>query len=107
MVVRNVNTDTFIDVVCQTPGGGVIYDGDCAIDGVDGTAAPVKLRFRGIEGSVTGSMLPTGHRTEVISAAGGHSGEPVEIEVTLIDVAMPMVLARAVDLGCSGRETPG
>ena len=105
-VVRNVNTDTFIDVVCQTPGGEVTYDGDCVIDGVAGTAAPIELRFRGIEGSVVCSMLPTGRTSEVVKVAGRRTGGPTEIEVTLIDVAMPIVLARASDLGWTGHETP-
>jgi hypothetical protein len=100
LVVRNINTGSFIDVACCTPGGELTYDGDCAIDGVDGTAAPVDLRFRGIEGSVTGSMLPTGSAIETIAAGG------VEIEATLIDVAMPMVMVRAVDLGRTGRDAP-
>ncbi|WP_420446851.1 4-oxalomesaconate tautomerase [Candidatus Poriferisodalis sp.] len=106
LIVRNVNTDTFIDVVCQTPGGKVTYDGDCAIDGVDGTAAPIELRFRDIEGSVTGSMLPTGRKSEVVAVAGRRTDCDTEVEVTLIDIAMPMVLARAPDLGCTGGETP-
>ena len=106
LVVRNVNTDSFVDAVCQTPRGTVTYDGDCAIDGVDGTAAPIELRFRGIEGSVACSMLPTGRTSEVVTVAGHGTHGPTDIEVTLIDVAMPMVLARASDLGCTGRETP-
>jgi len=100
LVVRNVNTGSFIDVVCCTPSGEPTYDGDCEIDGVDGTAAPVELRFRGIEGSVTGSMLPTGCASETIRAAG------LDVEATLIDVAMPMVMVRAADLGKSGPEAP-
>lgn len=100
LVVRNVNTGSFIDVVCCTPGGELTYDGDFEIDGVDGTAAPVELRFRGIEGSVTGSMLPTGCTSETITAGG------IDVEATLIDVAMPMVMVRAVDLGKSGHEAP-
>lgn len=100
LMVRNVNTDSFIDVVCCTPGGGLTYDGDCEIDGVDGTAAPVELRFRGIVGAVTGSMLPTGCASETIGAGG------VDVEATLIDVAMPMVMVRAADLAKSGHEAP-
>ncbi|WP_419916145.1 4-oxalomesaconate tautomerase [Candidatus Poriferisodalis sp.] len=100
LIVRNVNTGSFIDVVCCTPSGELTYDGDCAIDGVDGTAAPVDLRFRGIEGSVTGSMLPTGSVIETITAGG------VEVEATLIDVAMPMVMVRAADLDRTGHEAP-
>ena len=100
LVVRNVNTGSFIDVVCCTPGGELTYEGDCAIDGVDGTAAPVELRFRGIEGSLTGSMLPTGCVSEPITTGG------VEVEATLIDVAMPMVMVRASELRRSGDEAP-
>ncbi|MDE0319034.1 MAG: 4-oxalomesaconate tautomerase [Acidimicrobiaceae bacterium] len=100
LVVRNVNTGSFIDVVCCTPGGELTYGGDCAIDGVDGTAAPVELRFRGIEGSVTCSMLPTGCVSETVSVGA------VDVEATLIDVAMPMVMVRAADLGKSGHEAP-
>ncbi len=100
LIVRNVNTDSFIDVVCCTPGGELTYDGDCEIDGVDGSAAPVALRFRGIEGSVTGSMLPTGDVSEQVAVRG------IEVEATLIDVAMPMVMVRAGDLGKSGHEVP-
>ncbi|WP_420609890.1 4-oxalomesaconate tautomerase [Candidatus Poriferisodalis sp.] len=100
LIVRNVNTGSFIDVVCCTPGGELTHDGDCAIDGVDGTAAPVDLRFRGIEGSVTGSMLPTGCAIETITAGG------VAVEATLIDVAMPMVMVRAADLDRTGHESP-
>ena len=100
LVVRNVNTGSFIDVTCCTPGGELTYDGDCAIDGVDGTAAPVALRFRGIEGSVTGSLLPTGRASETIRAGD------IDVEATLIDVAMPMVMVRAADLGRTGHEAP-
>lgn len=100
LIVRNMNTDSLIDVVCCTPGGELTYDGDCEIDGVDGSAAPVALRFRGIEGSVTGSMLPTGDVSEQVAVRG------IEVEATLIDVAMPMVMVRAGDLGKSGHEVP-
>lgn len=100
LVVRNVNTGSFIDVVCCTPGGELTYEGDCAIAGVDGTAARIDLRFRGIEGSVTGSMLPTGSVSEPIAVGG------VEVDATLMDVAMPMVMVRANELGRSGHEAP-
>lgn len=96
LVVRNVNTDTFIDAVIETPDGEVNYDGDYAIDGVPGTSAPIDLRFRHIEGAVTGKQLPTGEVSQTIEG----------VEVTCIDVAMPMVIARAEDLGWSGHEKP-
>lgn len=94
--VRAVNTGARIDEVVQTPGRSVLYDGETAIDGVPGTAAPVMLNFRDVVGSKTGALLPTGKASEEING----------IEVTCIDVAMPMCIARAADFGLTGNETP-
>jgi len=43
--VFNVNTRSRIDVTVQTPGGRVTYAGSTRIDGVAGTAAPIRLAF--------------------------------------------------------------
>jgi 2-methylaconitate cis-trans-isomerase PrpF/tripartite-type tricarboxylate transporter receptor subunit TctC len=94
--VFNVNTRSRVDVTVQTPGGRVTYDGQTGIDGVAGTAAPIRLNFLDAWGAVTGSLFPTGHRIDVIEG----------LEVTCIDAAMPLVIMRARDLGLSGRETP-
>ncbi|MGI9486487.1 MAG: 4-oxalomesaconate tautomerase [Geminicoccaceae bacterium] len=93
--IHAVNTGALIEAVVQTPGGKLRYDGDVEIAGVPGTAAPIALNFMDVVGSSTGSLLPTGHAREKI---GG-------IEVTCMDVAMPVVIARAADLGLSGYET--
>jgi 4-oxalomesaconate tautomerase len=93
--IRNVNTNSLIEAIVLTPQGQVIYDGDMSIDGVPGTAAPVLLNFMEVVGSKTGQLLPTGDRREEIEG----------VEVTCIDVAMPMVIARANDLGKTGYET--
>lgn len=92
--VRNVNTGALIDCVVQTPGCQVRYDGDTAIDGVPGTAAPVALRFRNITGSKTGHLLPTGNVRDTVCG----------VEVTCIDLSMPMVLVDAHSLGKTGYE---
>ena len=94
--VFNVNTRSRIDVTVLTPGRRVTYDGETGIDGVAGTAAPVRLNFLDAWGAVTGSLFPTGRRIDTI---GG-------LAVTCIDAAMPLVIVRARDLGLSGRETP-
>jgi 2-methylaconitate cis-trans-isomerase PrpF/tripartite-type tricarboxylate transporter receptor subunit TctC len=94
--VFNVNTRSRIDVTVQTPDGRVTYDGDTGIDGVAGTAAPIRLNFLDAWGAVTGSLFPTGHRIDVIDG----------LEVTCIDAAMPLVIMRAQDLGLGGREAP-
>jgi 2-methylaconitate cis-trans-isomerase PrpF len=94
--IFNRNTSTTVEAVVQTPLGTVEYEGDTAIDGVPGTAAPVKLTFLDALGSKTGAFLPTGHVREFIE----------NTPVSLVDYAMPMVLLRASDLGLSGDETP-
>jgi 4-oxalomesaconate tautomerase len=75
--------------------GVVDYDGDVAIAGVPGTAAPVILDFAGTEGSATGALLSTGHVTDVL---GG-------ITVTCVDNGMPVVVVAAGALGRTGYET--
>ncbi len=42
-----VNTNQTVVATVQTPGGRPRYDGDTAIDGVPGTAAPIPLSFAG------------------------------------------------------------
>lgn len=93
--IRNVNTNKFIEAKVLTPEGKVVYDGDMAIDGVPGTAAPIVLSFLDAAGSVTGALFPTGQPTDMIEG----------IEATCIDCAIPMVLMRAADLGVEGTET--
>ncbi len=93
--IRAVNTRALVEAVVQTPGGRVRYDGDVAIDGVPGTAAPVALNFLDVVGSQTGAMFPTGRAREEIEG----------VAVSCVDVAMPMMIARAEDLGISGHES--
>src|SRR5919107_3059720 len=94
--VFNVNTRSRIDVTVQTPGRRVTYAGEARIDGVAGTAAPIRLDFLDAWGATTGSVFPTGKRIDVIEG----------VEVTCIDAAMPLMIIRARDLGVTGRETP-
>ncbi len=93
--IFNVNTQSLVEAIVQTPGGQVNYEGDAAIDGVPGTAAPVGINFRSAIGSVTKKMLPTGRASDVIDG----------VEVSCVDIAMPVVLMRAGDFGKTGHET--
>lgn len=93
--IRAVNTGARVLARVQTPGGAVRYEGDTAIAGVPGTAAPIVLNFMGVVGSSTGAFLPTGNLRDTFEG----------LEVTCMDVAMPMVIARAADFGLSGYET--
>ena len=94
--IFNVNTGKLIEAIVQTPGGRVTYEGNAAIDGVPGTAAPIRLSFLDAAGAKTGRLLPTGTARDRI---GG-------IEASCIDMAMPMVMVRASDLGKTGHERP-
>src|SRR5690606_33016064 len=58
--IRAVNTGALIEAVVQTPDGRVEYEGDAAIDGVPGTAAPVSVNFLDVVGTSCGALLPTG-----------------------------------------------
>lgn len=95
--IRAVNTGAKVAAVVQTPGGGpVAYDGAAAIDGVPGTAAPIDLQFMETVGGATGALFPTGARIDEIDG----------VAVSCMDVAMPMVIARAGAFGLTGAETP-
>lgn len=93
--IRAVNTGARVIAEFATCGNEVIYDGDYSIAGVPGSASAVGLKFMDTVGKATGAMLPTGRAVEQVNG----------IDVTCIDVAMPMVIARASSFGLSGYET--
>ncbi len=93
--IHSVNTGSLVHALVHTPAGRVNYEGDARIDGVPGSAAPIVLDFMDVIGSKTGALFPTGSPREVIDG----------IEVTCIDVAMPMMIARAASLGLAGYES--
>ncbi|HEI8857798.1 TPA: 4-oxalomesaconate tautomerase [Citrobacter koseri] len=94
--IRNVNTNTYIEADVQTPDGAVEYEGQAKIDGVPGTAAPVALTFLNAAGAKTGQIFPTGHRVDHFDS----------VAVTCIDMAMPVVIIAAEDVGKTGYESP-
>lgn len=94
--IRMLNTGSFATAAFPTPGGRPQYDGGLAIDGVPGTAAPVRLNFEGTAGSSTGALFPTGRVLDTVDG----------LAVTCVDNGMPSVLLRAADLGLAGDESP-
>lgn len=88
------NTGQVAVVTIDTPGGRVCYDGDAAISGVPGTAAPIPVAFRDTAGSSCGTLLPTGNGVDEIDG----------VAVTLIDNGMPCVVMAASDVGVTGYE---
>ncbi|HTO46411.1 MAG TPA: 4-oxalomesaconate tautomerase [Burkholderiales bacterium] len=94
--IFNVNTRTLVEALIQTPSGRVEYEGDTRIDGVAEPAAPIKLTFLDAMGAVTGKLLPTGNVVDVIDG----------VEVSCVDMAMPVMIMAAEALGKTGKETP-
>jgi 2-methylaconitate cis-trans-isomerase PrpF len=94
--IRSVNTGATIEAIIQTPNETVSYDGDTAIDGVPGTAAPVVLNFENAAGSDASSLFPTGNQTDIIDG----------IAVSLVNGPMPAMIVRAGDVGKTGYEQP-
>ena len=89
------NTQQVATVTVQTPNKQVTYVGDCHIDGVPNTAAPLAVCFEDTAGSTCGALLPTGNEVDVIDG----------VSVTLIDNGMPVVVLRAQDFGLTGDES--
>lgn len=94
--IHNVNTGKIIEARIDTPGGKVRYDGETHIDGVPGTAAPIRLAFLNAAGAKTGKLMPSGQAGEAIDG----------IPVSLIDAAMPLVIIDAAAMGKTGHEAP-
>ena len=93
--IRMLNTGGVATARFAVRAGAPVYDGDCAIAGVPGTAAPIELEFADTAGSSCGALLPTGNVVDRIDG----------LEVTCIDNGMPAVVVRAADLGVTGTES--
>ena len=93
--IFNLNTSSLIKVLVDTPDGEVTYDGDQRIDGVGGTAAPLRADFSRTAGSKTGRLLPTGKPVDRIDGT----------DVTCIDAANPAIIVSAASVGMTGYET--
>lgn len=99
--IHNTNTRKIIVATFTVRDGQAVTEGDCAIDGVAGTGAPIRLDFVEPGGAKTGRTLPTGKSVDLLTPAVG-----APIEATLVDAANPCVFVRAGDLGLQGTELP-
>lgn len=99
----NKNTNKYINVTVPIDPETKTFaqDGDCAIAGVDGTAAELKVKFMNPAGAKTGKLLPTGNVLDILDIPGFG-----KIEASILDVSNPMVLVRAEDIGMKGTELP-
>ena len=63
VMIYDVNSDSVIETIVQTPGGQVNYcDGDLEIHGVPGKGSSVRMNLFGVAGAATGKLFPTGER---------------------------------------------
>ena len=99
--IYNTNTDKYITADVPVKNGQVVYDGDYAIAGVPGTAAPIRLQFLHPAGTLGRGLLPTGNAADVLHIPGFGS-----VTVSIVDAANPLVFVRAAELGLTGREVP-
>ncbi len=97
-VVRIFNTNTGVttDASVRTPDGSSFIPADTEIPGVMGRFPGVELTLRHPVGAKTGKLLPTGQARDEVCG----------VTVSCVDVAVPMVILRAEDVGKSGQESP-
>lgn len=92
--IFNTNTGVVISSRVAVAGDGTFAE--TAIPGVDGRFPAVDLILMQPVGAKSGRLLPTGN---VVDRIGERS-------VSCVDVAVPMVIARAAEFGKTGLETP-
>jgi 2-methylaconitate cis-trans-isomerase PrpF len=93
------NVGKYLGLEFETRAGRAVYEGSYAIDGVPGTGSKISLDYSDTAGILTGSLLPTGNRKDVLEVK-----KVGQIEATIIDVSTPVVFVRASDLGLKGTE---
>jgi 2-methylaconitate cis-trans-isomerase PrpF len=95
--IHNVNIGKIIRAEFEVTNGVPVSRGEYAIDGAPGTGARVVLDFAETAGSVTGKLLPLGAPLVRLG----------KVDVSLVDLANPVVFVRARDFGLLGNESCG
>ena len=95
LAIRNTNTGvlTTSRMVIEADGAFAMAE----IPGVMGRHPAVDLFLHQPAGAKTGALLPTGNPVDTIAG----------VRVSCVDVAVPMVIVRAADLGKTGHESVG
>ena len=99
--IHQVNTGKVIVAEVPVKDNRCEVEGDHAIAGCPGTGAKIVLDWSDSAGAITGKLLPTGNVTDTLHVEGEG-----DIEISLVDAAIPTVLIRAEALGLKGGETP-
>lgn len=95
MRIFNTNTKVITDARVNTPKGNAYVPSDTEIPGVAGAFPGVELSLRHPIGAKTGKLFPTGSRKDVFAG----------VSASCLDVAVPMVIVNAADLGKDGDES--
>ena len=93
--IFNTNTAVVTDCRVRTPDGLPVIPADTEIPGVHGQFPGVELSLREPVGAKTGQLLPTGRVRDEFDG----------IQVSCVDVAVPMVILRADAMGLRGDES--
>ncbi|WP_245870378.1 2-methylaconitate cis-trans isomerase PrpF family protein [Teichococcus rhizosphaerae] len=99
--IHNTNTGKIIVASFPLEDGLPRLEGDFALQGVAGTAAPIRLAFTAPGGAATGKLLPTGQALDRLEVPGLGA-----LEASLVDAANPVVFVAAEALGLEGTERP-
>ncbi|WP_051416388.1 2-methylaconitate cis-trans isomerase PrpF family protein [Paracoccus sp. J55] len=99
--IHNTNTGKIIRARFALQGGKAAVRGDHVLQGVAGHGAPIRLDFLDPGGAATGALFPTGRLRETLETALKET-----CEVSLIDLANPLAVIAASELGLQGDETP-
>jgi 2-methylaconitate isomerase len=99
--IHNPNTGKIILSRFPVMGGVLAPDGNFALDGVAGTAAPIKLEFLDPGGAKTGLLLPTGLAIDDLDVEGLG-----KVAASCVDAANPCVFVAAESVGKAGAELP-
>lgn len=97
--VLNTNTNKIIEEHVRVRNGRAMVHGEEQIKGVPGTGSRIDMYFLKPSGAVTGKLLPTGNKKDILEIP-----EYGKIEVSIVDCSNTIVFIRAQDLGIKGTE---
>jgi len=95
------NVNRYLTADIEVRNGKAVYEGDYSIDGVPGTGSRISLDYSDTAGLITGHLLPTGNKKDILEIKGLG-----KVEVSIVDASTVAVFVRASDLGLKGPESP-
>ena len=98
--LRNVGTGLAVEARVEVDDGVSRADGDFRTPGVPFAGSPIRTLYLDPCGGVLGSAFPTGALREELAIPGG------TVEVSILDITHPLVVARAADLGVDVMTPP-